>query len=498
MNLFLKIDKLGKNINNKIDKYKELILVLMLFLFFIIYIMLNRSVEFYGDGAGYYKRIDYFINDGKFALVNYRGVIRGYAWPLLLTPIKLLSEITNISHFLIFRIALAIFSSGFFAILIPRFVEKAFQIKINFLQRLFFCIMVFYFWAPMFLHPLADLPAFMFNIAGLYLLYSAYIELRNDKKQKSIKRYILIFFAGMFIALTSVIRPVYQLGIYMSVILIMVLSIKKKDKKWPIMAMSFIIGAAIAFAPQVLINVTRHGIFSPYPQGQLALGRSLLILQLKEGLRLNEAITYIGSQEITNRVFIDSESSVVKKVQDITFFEFPNIIGNTLLDRIGEQNITTFFGYLVNVAKYPFEFLALIGTHFFAGMDLNFPDIYLTEMKPAGKLFSLLNLSAIFLACRYTIKKRWFKEDWLIKTIMFTVIITPCLIALISAMEERFMIPLHMILYMLLAFNPEIKNLFTTKHKFNAGIILIYLIYIALAFSFSAMLLSLGGINMTF
>jgi hypothetical protein len=484
MSFIKKIDLLGKNINEIFDKRKGLIVACIIFVVLFISALMNRWFEIYNDGLGYYIYSAEFMVDGKFALTNYHNDLRGYIWPLLVLPIRLIAQFTGRNHVAIFRVIFALLSAGFFGILTPKGVERIFKIKINFLQRLLFAACVLALWSPTFLQPLSDMLSFMLNLIGIYLIYYA------SSEKKTFKKYLLIILSGMALASTSLIRPVYQFSLYLGIILLIILNLKKGSRKNIILIVPFIIGAIIIFAPQFIINVKHFGIYTPYAQAQNTLdGR--LINQMSLGIVSSGSFGYIGEQEIALRTILKGNLELIEVMARGPYQCFvSNTHGLTLLEKMGGGRFESYGDYIIKFLKYPFDFIAVWMTHLFYGLDLNFPRIHYFEIKPAGVLYSFLNYTIIFFAAKALIVKGWFKEGGINKTISFIILIVPCLVALMVNMEERFMLPLHMIIYMLLAFNPNIKEVFSKKIKINFGMILVYLIFIMLCFTLSAILLA--------
>ena len=145
----------------------------------------------------------------------------------------------------------------------------------------------------------------------------------------------------------------------------------------------------------------------------------------------------------------------------------PNAHGLQLLEKLGGVHFESYGEYADYVLKYPFDFIAVWMTHLFYGLDLQFPWIYNFSVKPTGVLYSLLNYTVLFFVTKSLIVKGWFKNGGFAKTISLIILLIPCMVALMVNMEERFMLPLHMVIYMFFAFNPNIREIFSKKIKFN-------------------------------
>lgn len=486
------IDILGKNINRIFDRRKGLYVALLMFAFLIIYAFMNTKIFIYNDAYNYYTFSSLFIKNGKFAFSNYDNALRGYNWPLLLLPIRIISETFGRNPATVYRLVFAFVASGFFGSIMPNGIERVFKTKINFLQRLLFISMLLFFWMPTFLQPLSDMPTFMCNIAGIFLLYYA-----SDEK-KIWRKYVYMILAGMALASTSLFRPVYQFSLPLGAVLFIILNLKKEKRKNLYLLFPLIIGAILMFLPQVIINVKNFGIFTPYAQAQSTLDGRLL-RQLGLGVVSSGSFGYIGDVEIPIG-YIEKETfrnvDVLTTGPKMIFVN--NRHGFVLLNKLGIEKTNGLYflsykEYISYAIKYPLDFLTIWGTHLFYGLDLNFHDLYHVKIGPNSVLYSLLNYTALFFAAKTMAVKGWFKNGGFAKTIGLIMLFFPCIVAMAVNMEERFMMPVHILAYMLIAFNPNIKEMLTKKHKFSFGLIIVYILFVATFFMLSATLLSEVG-----
>jgi len=481
------VDSFGKSLNRALEKRKGLILMLAMYAVLLVLTYIYRDSRMYGDAYGYLYLSDYFVKDGSFAFSNYFASYRSYLFSFILLPIRLFAEAVNVNDYNVFRIVFGLIFSSFFAVFLPHAIERVFKIKINFLQRLLFLGFLLCIWAPTFMYSLSDMPAFMINIIGLYLIY------RASEEKRIWLQILFMVLAGICMGGTRLVRQVYQLGMLLAVLLIIVLNLKKGRRKNLLLLLPYIIGLAIIFTPQLLVNIKNFDIYSPYTQTQIDLG-DRMFNRIKLGFYYSEAVVYIGAKDVIIRTMDPGRLEMISEAVKGPYAYFiGSPQGSVLMNKMGTEDITSLDFYIQSVLKYPVDFIGLWATRLFAGLDLNFPRVYITELKTAGWLYSLLNYTVMFLAAKMLIAAKWFKKEWLSKTLMIAIILIPVAAACTTVIEERFMLPIHLVFYMMVAFNPDIKEYLSKNRKFNFGYLIIYILFIILCFGLSANLLAMGG-----
>ena len=90
--LLTKLDKWGKIINQKMERVKGIIVALLFFAFIFWFTFKNNAFWIYNDAKNYYAFSEFFIKTGRFSLTSYDNSLRGYIWPLILLPIRLVAE----------------------------------------------------------------------------------------------------------------------------------------------------------------------------------------------------------------------------------------------------------------------------------------------------------------------------------------------------------------------------------------------------------------------
>lgn len=489
MNLFGKIDFFGRGINKALDRRKGLILMFAMYAVLLMLTYIYRDFRMYGDAFGYFYLSDYFITDGSFAFSNYSASFRSYLFSFILLPIRLFAGAINVNDYNVFRIVFGLIFSAFFAIFLPHAIERVFKIRINFLQRLLYLGFLLCLWGNTFMFSLSDMPAFMINIIGLYLIFKA------SEEKKVWLQILFMVLAGMSMGGSRLIRQIYKLGMLLAVLLIIILNLRKGRRKNLLLLLPYIVGVAIIFTPQLLVNIKNFDIYSPYAQTQLALG-DRMFNRIKLGFYYSEAVGYIGVKDVIIRT-VDPGRLVIlnESVKGPYSYFFGSPQGSVLMNKMGVEDITSMDLYIRSIIKYPLDFIALWASRLFSGLDLNFPKIYVEELKTAGWIYSMLNYTVIFLAAKMLIAAKWFKKEVLAKTLMIAIILIPVAAACLTVIEERFMLPIHMVFYMMIAFNPQTKEFLSKNPKFNFGLLIVYIVFIILSFALSANLLALGGVS---
>jgi hypothetical protein len=126
--------------------------------------------------------------------------------------------------------------------------------------------------------------------------------------------------------------------------------------------------------------------------------------------------------------------------------------------------------------------LTIYARHLFNGLDLKYPTPYIQHVYGPTLPLSILNYTVLFLALLVLVHRRHrplSAEQWLV----VSALLMPCLLVVPTAIECRFMLPLHLLLYAIVCFGwPREWRLFFLRWRVG----LAYVAFVAACLMLSA------------
>jgi hypothetical protein len=123
--------------------------------------------------------------------------------------------------------------------------------------------------------------------------------------------------------------------------------------------------------------------------------------------------------------------------------------GVKLFEEIKQREYSSYAQYLQIIAQQPADFFLRYGRHLFNGLDIRYPTPYrLTASSPESLPLKLLNYVLIALALITIRVKQLHWQHYLV----LLALLLPCAAAVPVAMENRFLLPLHLLLLSVVAF----------------------------------------------
>lgn len=197
---------------------------------------------------------------GHYSISTISTGFRGYVFPSFMGLCSFIDTKLNVSYSiyvlssLIFTILFMVYFN--FCIEIFKFNKKNNYFYI--LRCIFTVVLTIIFFYGLIIYPLTDLYAALICIDSGYLLYKAI-------KLDGIKKIVMYFLAGMMIYLAYNIRTIYQLTIYLFVIVIAVYEFKKSRIRNVIFSnLAYGIGVMVGAIPQFMINYNLQRFISPW------------------------------------------------------------------------------------------------------------------------------------------------------------------------------------------------------------------------------------------
>ena len=436
----------------------NLVLFILLFsIFFIIQKVFNiGEKDYYYDVVLYNEIGNSLFEKGHYSLFTIGNDFRGYIFPSFIGICNFINLKLGIDN------SIHIISSIIFSLL--------FLIYLNFSKKLFFTsknenkvfkyikyfipvILVLIFFYGLIIYPLTDLYAALLCIAAGSTIYSA---IHNENK----KKYLLYFLTGIIIYITYNIRTIYQLTIFLFIILIFIYEFKRGNYKRLILSILFyILGVIIAALPQFIINYNLYSIISPWINN-----KNLFAQQLFWGLEYPRYATAIG-ENAGGLYFVDNVGSKITA------------------DWLNSGAPISIASYIKYFFKYPLDYIGIIGRHFYNLLFILFPNQYVSSLDINLMFYSILSLIVVFIFCFLIyiyFKKN--KFDWK-KTIFIFVLIFPSLAISFGAVEERFMILPYLLIYSFIAFfdYSKLKKYFNKKRVIIISVLFLVFIITSLS-----------------
>lgn len=245
---------------------------------------------------------------------------------------------------------------------------------------------------------------------------------------------ISLVLAGILWAAASNIRPAYLIAL--APLVAWAFIYHRNVNKYPLkncvgLLLAVGIGMFIVFAPQFVINATNFNKHTPFVLAEHE-GRNLYLQQLVWGITMQKYETNVGN---------------VYPVPPVRFFD-PH--GKRLLAQAGFTP-GSLREYIQLVWQYPLDFAVIYARRIFNGLDVTYPSAYTSNILQNAIWIRLLNYSMLFLVLVYLARQRIAIKSAYRAVVPFIVIL-PALVAVPTAIEVRFMLPVFFVIYGIAAY----------------------------------------------
>lgn len=468
-------------LNYYINKNQKIYSFLFSVIIFLI-AQINLNVEnFFYDSALYWALAD---------PTNFRAdtiTTRGYVFPLFIYLIRQISDASLCSFFL-YGFIVSIIYAAVLTIILPHCFSLIYGGTLSFFRRLIPVILVAFFFPGLIFYPLSDLPALLLLWSGIFFIYKIYHSQTKN-------RINIIFFgvmSGILVMASYNTRPIY----IFSIPIIIALSIAFSKGFRIIALVSIIAGMLIIGLPQAFFNQKVNNEFTPlvtFPMGK----NSLFVSQLLAGVSVQryETSRITGSLAYLDPTGLKLIQKVRGKFSISTFPEYVN--GSSKND--APVTLNEFLGLITD---YPFEFFSIYVRHAVNGLDARDGEIYVENSTSGRNMTSLLNALVLFiglLACTFPnrsnhnniqnityneYKSLFHKGSKIITTLA---LIIPALAIIPGAVETRFFLPIHLLIYFFISFKYSFNHF---KHQIKNDkhilIILVFLFYLYISISINS------------
>jgi hypothetical protein len=374
--------------------------------------------------AAYYYDLSQSFRDahGNFDLLSFKNSLRGYLWPLILSIFYPSNgwnagthPATTITAFRPLGVALA---AALFGVGGPLLWARLHGTMPSILRQAVFAALGFVFWRDYFHYSLADMPGVLALMLALALVLGRKPTLGSAAA------------GGAFAGAAAIIRPVFVLG--WAAVIFGAVIIWVRDSAMPISRRLALLGAlflgtAVTLVPQWGINERHYNQNSPFVLGwrDPANPRSLYIEQLSWGLQMQKYETSVDPNSPAQMIYSDPSGIAIRRSVGLTNLE---------------DTFPSFGAYLSSAIDY-FPDLALVyARHLFNSLDIRQPTPYLRPF----------NRWAICLAVVVLFKPPILNKSRVV--VLLTAVLLPCAAVLPTAIEVRFMLPIHLLMYGIVAF----------------------------------------------
>lgn len=408
---------------------------------------LHNIVAFSWDAGGYWSLSEPSV------FFNYPKNIRGYFFPLLIMPANILFKMFPGYEFYPYRIYSSIAYGFLLTNVVPPLYVKLFGGTLSVTRRLILPTLIAVLFPGLIIYPLSDLPAFILFVSAVTFLF----KIKNASTLRNVSAFA--FFAGAAAAAAYNTRTIYLfplIFVIFSAPLYFLSGRSLKERSAGLLA--FVLGLILISVPQSIINHKHQDTWSPAVIAQRT-EKSLFALQLMWGVTMQRYETTIDQNApAASRYFLDRVGEQV--------FEKESLV----------EDDVTIGRYLTLVARYPMEFGGIYARHFINGLDLRDGQVYVKDIHASSAKIAVFNFLVIALALlvaivRYANRRMQENEaagrEEKLRTVApatwpawLLVWLIPVFAILPGAIETRFFLPLHVLLYCTIAFNTSIKEVF--------------------------------------
>ncbi|MDF7811149.1 hypothetical protein [Hymenobacter sp. YC55] len=429
-------------------------LVLLILIVYLVYLPFSGYARMYYDAIDYWFISIYFHHKGSISLLNYHNSLRGYLFPLLLFPFRVIQFYTNVPPIVFGRVLGAVSAALGFGWLAPALwqVVQNKTLVLSWVRRLAFAGLGFAFWRDYFNFTLSDFPALWVLGLGLLLLH------RPQKLGWLVA-------AGACMAAAYNIRPSYSIAAPFFLAIQLLTPAATSQRRLAGVA-ALVLGAALVMAPQWAIN--RHQFKQNTP----------VVLSYIKALKTNNLYREKMKWGLLHQKL---ETTLDRSYPD-QMMVFRDLAGEKL---VRDEHITWFDSYadyFQLVLRHPLTFTGLYARRLFNGLDIQYPTPYIRQIYVSTLGLAWLNYTVWFGAGLVLLRAKfqtWTARQWLV----LAVLLVPCLPMLPMSMECRFLLPLHLLLCAVLCFGwPATWRPSTVSRRHLLTVGAAYVVFVALCF----------------
>jgi hypothetical protein len=396
-------------------------------------LMLNASSAdrmFYADAANYWSLARSFDSGDGFSLDSYTDRLRGYSIPLLWKVVQQLSHAAGVDEIVGFRIFSALLGSALLAVVLPTLWAFLLGCRIALVPTLLFSTLGLLYWRGHLLYPLSDIPALLLLATGVLCLP------REDRAWG----YTTAAAAGACLALAANARPIHAAALPLSGLLVCWYCARAERRRL-VTGCAFLLSASLALVPQARINLSVKGSLNPFAAADSDPNQpSLYAQQLAWGIAIQRYETNVGGRFPDAVIFTDGRGQdllPVPRNQD---------------PRVALAGRPFDFGaYLNLLTSNPWFFASAYARHLFNGLDVAYSTPYVQRVAPRQVAMAALNYAVLTVALVQLMSglvRLKFRHRLSGRRLMAGLtFVAPAVLAVPTAVEPRFLLPIWMLAY---------------------------------------------------
>ncbi|WP_143164056.1 hypothetical protein [Hymenobacter daecheongensis] len=387
-----------------------------MFLLYLLYLPFSGYSELVFDAGKYWTLTERFFRYSRFQLLAYDDSLRGYLLALLNLPAKALVHFTGVAPLVFTRVMGAANAALLFGWAGPALWRALFPAAaLSKASRAAFVALGFLFWRDYFNFPLSDFPAVLAMATSLWLIVRR-------------KAFGPLLLAGALLAAAVNIRPVYLVAAPLVMVLTITQAAATWSARWRGVA-ALALGFTCLSAPQLLINARHYQ--RPTP------------LVLARDARFPAANLYLS--QLGWGVVVQKYETTLDAAFPAPRMLYVDPAGQRLLRQQALRHFPDYATYLRALARQPLEFAALYGRHLFNGLDVQYASPYIRQVGGRQAGLALLHYSVWFGALLAL--AHWRRPIRWPHLLVAGALLAPALVTLPMAIECRFLLPLHLLLY---------------------------------------------------
>lgn len=410
----------------------------------------------------------------RIALTDYANTVRGVGLPLVVSWISsglgLVEPGARGTAVVLSLVCVPLLT----AVIAPSLVESLDPRgrRPGLLRIVLFNLFVLAFWRNDTVRLLSDIPALTAFGGGVAVL----ARFARPERALDGRGGAAVLGAGALLALGANTRPAYLLPVAVAVLAIPILRWGAAIRSTAIVLALVVAGLLVGFAPQIAVNRHQGAGWSVVPSGSSGLAS----LQLEYGLRYQRYDTYVGP-------------ATEYPVPQMNYDNTANLGG------LDPTRATSFGRYAQLFAEQPVVIAQTVARHAFNGLDIRWPGTYVDDVHAPTLPTQILNL--VFLVAAFGILAirswRWWgargerpvpgpatPRHWPVPTWFVIVLVGASAPVLVSAVEIRFFLGLHLVLGAVVLLSGRASDL-PRRTATRVAVVLVAVVLVGAALRFS-------------
>ncbi|GGF27968.1 hypothetical protein [Hymenobacter cavernae] len=377
----------------------------------------SGTTEFQYDAQAYWNQA-YQLSEGH--LLGER--VHGSSLALLYYPAVLMVRHAGLTDTEVVQLMGAAMAALLFGVVAPALWQTVVVgSSLSGYRRGIFVGLGFLFWRDYFRFPLSDFP-------GLLALLGALLTASRSHRRLPGLGWVLT--SGVLLALAVNLRPIYLLAVPAVVGVVLWHRTAVVSRRALVISLLVLFsGFSVASLPQLLLNIDRFHSYSP-----LVDGGGLLLWQLNKGLVIQKYETNVGTGYPVAQVI------------------FRDVAGQALLSHDSLLVIPSRRAYLLFAMRHPVDMIALYARHLFNGLDVQYTSPYIVLVQQSTVGLALVNYTLQFGCLLLLFSRRAGNRLTTTQGLCLLAVLLPCVLVAPFAMECRFLLALHVLLYAVLCF----------------------------------------------